>query len=484
MKAFRTFSLFVIGLLIYGQLFSQVVNDTKGGDETYISSLDSPFIKTTVFPSITVGLNSNRAAYSNIRRFLNMNVMVPFAAVRMEEMMNYFNLNYAAPSQDSLVNLKTFRSTCPWNQEKELLFVQVNTTKVDLSTVPPSNLVFLVDVSGSMDLPNRLPLLQSSFRKLVNYLRPIDTLSIVIYGGATGIYLNPTSGAEKEKILKAIDELSAGGTTPGEAGLIQAYTLAKHQFIENGNNRVILATDGDFNVGQKKEEDLELLISKMQASGIYLTCLGVGMGNYKDSKIEVMARKGNGNFAYLDTEDEGEKVLVKEFTQNLYTVAEDVYLSVHFDSTKLNGYRLVGYNNAKSSYKDSLPLVEGGELGYEQSVMAVFEVQMKQQTDASFATIDLHYKPSFSNKPEVLKTACDAPLVSFEQAPAPYRFAASLSLFGMMLRHTEYAKDKKWIELVELSKKAVDLNDPKQKEYVELLQKAQRIYVPSKRKKS
>lgn len=484
MKAFRTLCLFAMGLLIGSQVCAQVIKDTKGGDETYISSLDSPFIKTTEFSSAVVGLNSNRAAYSNIRRFLNMDVMVPFAAVRIEEMLNYFNVNYNAPQENGLVDLHHFRSACPWNNEKELLYVQVNTAKIDLSAVPPSNLVFLIDVSGSMDLPNRLPLLKASFKKLVQYLRDTDTLSIVIYGGATGIYLNPTSGIEKEKIYKAIDELSAGGTTPGEAGLIQAYNLAKHQFIEHGNNRIILATDGDFNIGQKNEEDLELLISKMKTNGIYLTCLGVGMGNYKDSKIEIMARKGNGNFAYLDSEDEGEKVLVKEFTQNLYTAAENVTLTIQFDSTKLSGYRLIGYNNAKASFGSEIKKIEGGEIGYGQSVLAIYELQFKKEVTGEYAAIDLQYTEAVSGKAQRIAINCSAPLIAIDKAPMPYQFAASLSLFGMMLRHTEYVKDKKWVELLELSKRTADLNDPKQKEYVELVQKAQRIYVPSKRKKA
>lgn len=479
MRALRTFCLFVIGLLLGSHIAAQVIKDTKGGDETYMSTKDSPYIKTKENPSIRVALQVNSAAYSNIRRFLKMDVMVPFAAVRIEEMLNYFNINYTEPERDSVLSMRSFRTTCPWNNEKQLLYIQVNTKKIDLRHVPQSNLVFLIDVSGSMDLPNRLPVLKASFHKLVEYLRPTDTLSIVIYGGAMGIYLTPTSGVEKAKIHAAIDELSAGGTTPGEAGLIQAYDLAKAQFISNGNNRVILATDGDFNVGRKSEEELDTLITKMREKGIYLTCLGVGMGNYKDSKIEVLARKGNGNFAYLDTEDEGEKVLVKEFTQTLYTATEDTYLDLQFDSTSLNGYRLLGFNNGKG-----IGMMEGGEMGYGQSTMAIFEVQLNEHTLRDLGKVAIHYKPAHVNRSEVISQTLDATCVPFETAPVPIRFAASMALFGMMLRHNEYDNNKKWLDLLAMVLKSVDLDDPKQKEYVALVQHAQKIYVLHKRKKS
>ncbi len=319
-------------------------------------------------------MNIDKASYSNIRRFINTNTPVPPDAVRIEEMLNYFNEAYSEPDPGQLFKIKSVLTACPWNQENQLLFINVNSRKLNLDALPPCNLVFLIDISGSMDMPNRLPLLQSSFKLLVNNLRPKDTVSIVVYGGAVGIQLNATSGADKEKILKAIDELVPGGSTPGESGIKLAYDVAQNHFIKGGNNRVILATDGDFNVGAKTEDELDELISQKRQSGIYLTCLGVGMGNYKDSKIQTLAKKGNGNFAYLDNFPEAEKVLLTEFTQTLYAVADNVYMNVNFDPNYVSEYRLIGFDNKVGALNDSLSVIEGGEVGSGHSIIAAFEI--------------------------------------------------------------------------------------------------------------
>ena len=256
-------------------------------------------------------------------------------------------------------------------------------------------------------MPNRLPLLKSSFRKLVENLRPIDTVSIVVYGSVVGVMLPPTSGENKKKIFDAIEELEPGGFTPGEAGILQAYKLAESKFIKGGNNRVILATDGDFNVGQNNEKQLEELITRMKQTGIYLTCLGVGMGNYKDSKIEVLAKKGNGNFAYLDNEQEGEKVLVKELTQTLFTAADDVYMNVEFNPDLVKSYRLVGFDNKRAALADSSSELEGGEIGSGHSVIALFELVPTDENKEAMSVgtmskyisrIRMHYK--YPEKPE------------------------------------------------------------------------------------
>jgi len=286
------------------------------GDETYACILENHFVNARKFPNTGMSLNVDRASYSNIRRFITLKSLVPPDAVRIEEMLNYFNLNYTEPDGQDLFNIKTTLSSCPWNADNQLFYINLCSKKLNLDTLLPSNLVFLIDVSGSMDMPNRLPLLQSAFRLLVNNLRDKDSVAIVVYGGITGVMLNTTSGGEKEKILKTIDGLTPGGTTSGESGVKLAYSVARNHFIKGGNNRVILATDGDFNVGMKTEEELDQLISQQRESGIYLTCLGVGMGNYKDSKIQTLAKKGNGNFAYLDNFKEAEKVLLKEFPQH------------------------------------------------------------------------------------------------------------------------------------------------------------------------
>ncbi|MBS1738297.1 MAG: von Willebrand factor type A domain-containing protein, partial [Bacteroidetes bacterium] len=289
--------------------------------ESYTNIVENDFIKTTSETKTSFSMRIDKASYSNVRRIINQGMKVPADAVRIDEMLNYFNFNYTAPPPGDVFKLNAQLTSCPWNADHQLLFLDVSARKLNLDKVPPSNLVFLIDVSGSMDMPNRLPLLKAAFQLLVKNLRPIDTVSIVVYGGTVGIWLMPTSGAEKDKISKSIEELNASGDTPGEAAIRTAYKLAESTFNKKGNNRIILATDGDFNVGQASEKELESLISKEKLSGVYLTCLGVGMGNYKDSKIEILAKKGNGNFAYIDDLREAEKVLITEFTQTMYSVA-------------------------------------------------------------------------------------------------------------------------------------------------------------------
>ena len=246
------------------------------GDETYTSLLENQFVKAEQFPQTGVSLNIDKASYSNVRRFLVQNSQVPPDAVRIEEMLNYFNLGYHQPDPGNTFFLQSTLTSCPWNEGNQLFLLNLSAQKINTDSLPPSNLVFLIDVSGSMDMPNRLPLLKSAFRLLVDNLREKDTVSIVTYGGISGIMLQPTSGNNKDTILKVIDELEAAGSTPGESGIRTAYGLAKHHFVKDGNNRVILATDGDFNVGLKTEEELDQLITQHRESGIYLTCLGVG----------------------------------------------------------------------------------------------------------------------------------------------------------------------------------------------------------------
>ncbi|MFT3701129.1 MAG: von Willebrand factor type A domain-containing protein [Agriterribacter sp.] len=460
-------------------------------DETYSPLVENGFVKTDDNPVTGLTLNINRASYSNIRRFINMNSPVPEDAVRIEEMLNYFNFNYAPPQGDSIFSLRSQVSSCPWNSENELLFVQVASKKLNLDNVPPSNLVFLVDVSGSMDMPNRLPLLKSSFRKLVQNLRPIDTVSIVVYGGVTGVMLPPTSGDDKKKILQAIEDLSAGGFTPGEAGIRQAYRLAHNTFIKGGNNRVILATDGDFNVGETGEKELEALIVQMKQGGIYLTCLGVGMGNYKDSKIEILAKKGNGNFAYLDDEREGEKVLVKELTQTLYAVADNVSLNVNFNNDIVKEYRLIGFDNKRSALSDTSSTLEGGEIGSGHSVIAVFELYPVHKNDGvskmpektPVATVSINY--CYPGKKEMIKQEyqCSYNYRSLNNLDNYFRFATSVCMFGGLLHGSPYLRDVGWDEALALAKGSMDITNPLQTEFFDLLTKGKKIYEPSRRKK-
>ncbi|HEX5027012.1 MAG TPA: von Willebrand factor type A domain-containing protein [Agriterribacter sp.] len=461
-------------------------------DETYSALIENGFVQTGDNPVTGITLNVNRASYSNIRRFINMHSEVPEDAVRIEEMLNYFNFNYIEPGADSIFTIRSQLSSCPWNEENQLLFLQVSSKKLNLDSVPPSNLVFLIDVSGSMDMPNRLPLLKSAFRKLVANLRPVDKVSIVVYGGVTGVMLQPTNGDQKEKILQAIEEIAAGGFTPGEAGIRQAYRLAGNTFIKDGNNRVILATDGDFNVGESGETELESLILKMKQGGIYLTCLGVGMGNYKDSKIEILAKKGNGNFAYLDDEREGEKVLVKELTQTLYAVADNVSLNVHFNPKAISTYRLIGFDNKRTAIQDTASTLEGGEIGSGHSVIAVFEVAPDKSSNnppsatevaEKLATITINY--SLPGKKELIKQVynCRNNYKPLNNLDPYFSFATSVCMFGGFLHSSPYLKKATWDDVLALAKTSMDVTNPLHNEFVDMVTNAQKIYEPTKRKR-
>ena len=460
-------------------------------DETYSVLVENGFIQTDGNPVTGITPNVNRASYSNIRRFINMNSQVPEDAVRIEEMLNYFNFNYLEPGDDSTFTVRSQLSSCPWNSENQLLFVQMASKKLNLNSIPPSNLVFLIDVSGSRDMPNRLPLLKSAFRKLVENLRAVDTVSIVVYGGVTGVMLPPTSGDKKEKILQAIEELAAGGFTPGEAGIRQAYRLAHNTFIRDGNNRVILATDGDFNVGVSGENELESLILKMKQGGIYLTCLGVGMGNYKDSKIEALAKKGNGNFAYLDDEKEGEKVLVKELTQTLYAVADNVSLNIHFNAEAIRSYRLIGFDNKRTVLEDTTSTLEGGEIGSGHSMIAVFEVTpgSSQATNRlpdeqqQLAAVTINYNLPGKKEQLMQVYECINNYKPLEQLDHYFSFATSVCMFGGFLHSSPYLKKATWDDVVNLTKASMDVSNPLHTEFFDMVVKAKKIYEPSKKRK-
>ena len=457
------------------------------GDETYARIIENQFINAGSYPSTNVSLNIDRASYSNIRRFLAQGSFVPPDAVRIEEMLNYFNLNYNEPKGKDPFSIKTKLTFCPWNSNNRLFFIDLSAKKISLESLPPSNLVFLIDVSGSMDMANRLPLLKSAFRLLVNNLRAKDSVAIVVYGGITGTMLNTTSGAEKEKILNAIDELTPGGSTPGESGINLAYSMARRHFIPGGNNRVILATDGDFNVGLKSEEELDELISRNGESGIYLTCLGVGMGNYKDSKIQTLARKGNGNFSYLDNFNEAQKVLMKEFTQTLYAVADDAYMNVEFNPHYVKSYRLLGFDNKVGALKDSLALVEGGEIGSGYSMMGIFEIAPGTVGDTimieRFAQVRLHYRQPNDTTHCVFTHKSIYDFEDFADIAKGYRFASAVAMFGSLLRSSSFVKGIDWNTILLLANASADPADLLQKEFISLVGQAKVLYSKGKKKK-
>ncbi|MGZ8536662.1 MAG: YfbK domain-containing protein [Flavisolibacter sp.] len=461
------------------------------GDETYASIIENQFINTTAYPATGLTLNVDRASYSNIRRFISMNTSVPPDAVRLEEMLNYFNFNYKEPPPNRTFQIKTILTDCPWNENNLLMLAHITSKKLNLDSLPPTHLVFLIDVSGSMDMPNRLPLLKSGFKALVNNLRPKDSVSIVVYGGIVGISLPTTGGGEKEKILRTIDSLQPGGSTPGASGIKLAYSVAKNHFIKGGNNRIILATDGDFNVGLKSEQELEEMISEQSASGIYLTCLGIGMGNYKDSKIQLLAQKGNGNFAYIDSYAEVDKVLLKEFSQTLYTVADDAYLNVEFDPDFVKEYRLLGFDNKVGALKDKEAIIEGGEIGSAYSTLVAFEL-VPTNKGLSYAgdqemhqsvNFSLQYKlPGLSNT-LILNEKPPLKYEIFEEIPKCYRFASAVLMFGAALRNSRFVKDINWNDIQKIAYDAVDRNNYSQMEFLTIVQNAENIYGKKKRKK-
>jgi Ca-activated chloride channel homolog len=464
--------------------------DWTVGGETYSSLVENDFIPAVRFPETGFAVTINKASYSNVRRFLNMGSTIPPDAVRIEELLNYFNFAYTDPPKDSCFSLRSHLSDCPWNPANRLLFLQVCARKLDPARIPPANLVFLVDVSGSMDLPNKLPLLKSAFSLLVNNLRPIDTVSIVIYGNAVGVWLPPTSGQDKKKILQAIDDLSPGGATPGEAGIRAAYRVARSQLIRGGNNRVILATDGDFNEGETSEEELEKLVIQYKDWGIYLTCLGVGMGNYKDSKLEVLARKGNGNFAYLDDEQEAEKVLVREFTQTVYAVADDAYLNISFTPSLVKDYRLIGFDNKIKVLSDSLSEIQGGEVGSGHSLLALFEITpadggsatesgnggLEGSNGGMLAHVVLNYKLPGDPVERTTGYACPNETIPFRDLQPCYRFASSIALFGGLLKKSRFMRQADWKDAIEMAEQSRDPADGMQQEFIGLIEKARKIY--------
>jgi Ca-activated chloride channel family protein len=462
-------------------------------DETYFQLVENEFVDADKFPNTGFSLNVNKASYSNIRRFINMGSTVPPDAVRTEELLNYFNLHYREPENKDVFKIETQLTSCPWDINKQLLFLNINAKKLDLKKIPPSNFVFLIDASGSMDMPNRLPLLKAAFPLFVKNLRAIDTVSIVTYGGSVGVWLQPTGGDEKEKIIKSIEELSASGDTPGEAAIITAYQLARSTYIKNGSNRVILATDGDFNVGLTSEKAMDELITREKQSGVFLTCLGVGMGNFKDSKLETLAKRGNGNYAYLDDINEAEKVLVKELTQTFYAVADNVYMNMQFNPKLVKQYRLIGFDNKRDAVSDSTVDIEGGEIGSGSSVLAVFEI-IPADTDNKLVTGDttaadriaklsMNYSLCNDTTKLSMEFTCPSAFTEFKNIDKELQFATAVTLFGLKVKQSKYIKDVDWLEIETLATSSYNENDYLQTEFLQIIDKAKKIYKTKKGKK-
>ncbi|MGC8750244.1 YfbK domain-containing protein [Hydrotalea sp.] len=458
--------------------------------ESYSSLIENQFVNAKNYPETGFSINIDKASYSNIRRFINNGMYVPSNAVRIEEMLNYFDLRgpqFPKPKDSASFCVASTLTSCPWNETNLLLFVQLQAPKINLNKIPPNNLVLLIDISGSMDHPSKLPLLQSAFKLLIENLRPEDKVSIVTYGGGVHVALSATPGNEKLKINNIIDSLYADGDTPGESAIKTAYDIAKNNFIPNGNNRIILATDGDFNVGKTTEQELEQLVSYQKQSGIFLTCLGVGMGNYKDSKLEILAKKGNGNFAYIDNIHEAEKTLIREFTKTMYAVAVDAYANVEFNAEIVKKYRLIGFDNKRAAIIDTTSLLEGGEVGSGHNMMAVFEIvpvtnERINLKDPNIALLNLSFHLPKHTKQITQNFQLPFNTIDFNYAPKQIKLATSIIMFGSLLRQSKFVKNYGFQDAINLAQSSINNSNISEQELLTLMQKANNIYNYRKKK--
>ncbi|TAK42457.1 MAG: DUF3520 domain-containing protein [Saprospiraceae bacterium] len=447
--------------------------------EDYDRINENRFFEVTQNPLSTFSIDVDAASYSNLRRFIQNGQTPPADAVRIEEMVNYFDYEYPQPQGEAPFAVATEISECPWNNQNRLLLVGMQGKKMATENLPPSNLVFLIDVSGSMQDFNKLPLVKSSLKMLVNQLRKEDRVAMVVYAGAAGLVLPSTSGASRQKILDAIERLEAGGSTAGAAGIKLAYQLARENFAKEGNNRVILCTDGDFNIGTSSDGELVGLIEKERENGVFLTVLGYGMGNYKDNKMQKLADAGNGNHYYIDNINESKKVLVNEFGGTLFTIAKDVKIQIEFNPAKVQGYRLIGYENRllnKEDFNDDKK--DAGELGAGHRVTALYEIipvgvkspflssvdDLKYQKievakpagmTGEMLTIKLRYKAPDGDLSQLIEKPVVDRQPDAGSTSDNFRFAAAVAEFGMLLRHSEFIGNATYSHAANLAKGAI-----------------------------
>lgn len=429
-------------------------------------------------PLSTFSIDVDTANFSNIRRMLNQGFLPEPKSVRIEELVNYFAYDYPQPEDEHPFAVYSEMSVCPWNQKRNLVHIGLQGKKLNLTKAPPSNLVFLLDVSGSMNAPNKLPLVVESMKMLSENLRGTDKVAIVVYAGAAGEVLPSTGGNQKMKINEALDRLQAGGSTAGGAGINLAYKIAEENYIQGGNNRIILCTDGDFNVGASSDAHLSDLIEQKRNKGVYLTVLGFGMGNYKDNKLELLADKGNGNYAYIDNLTEAKKFLVNEMASTLYTIAKDVKLQIEFNPAHVKAYRLIGYENRllnKEDFKDDTK--DAGELGAGHNVTAVYEIIPMESKETVPELDNLKYQDNkiseaAKNSPEALtvklryklpdsdtSTPFEVPVMNktlpLEKSSENYKFSAAVIGYGLMLQESENKAALTWQMVKDLAKESL-----------------------------
>lgn len=473
-----------------------LIYDRYANREEYSHNAENRFKSPVKDPLSTFSIDVDAASYSNIRRFINQGEMPPKDAVRIEEMINYFNYNYPKPTGNDPVRITTEVGICPWNKTHRLVQIGLKAREIESKNLPASNFVFLIDVSGSMFGPTRLELVKSSLRLLVNNLREKDRVAIVTYCGDARVALPSTPGNEKQKIKDALETLTAGGSTAGGAGIKEAYRIAQKNFIAQGNNRIILCTDGDFNVGASSETELENLIESKRKGGIFLTVLGYGMGNYKDNKMQILAQKGNGNHAYIDNIQEANKVLVNEFGSTMYAVAKDVKLQVEFNPAKVQSYRLVGYETRILNNEDfNDDTKDAGEMGAGHTVTALYEIiptgisgnipgsidPLKYQTETNIntqtgnsselLTVKLRYKtPEEEKSKKIEKSVTDT---GKDNVSPDFRFASAVAMFAQLLKDSDFKGEATYDKVIETANKGLSF-DPEgyRAEFVRLVQSA------------
>jgi Ca-activated chloride channel family protein len=464
--------------------------------EEYARINDNAFKEVGKNPLSTFSVDVDKASYSNIRRHISQGNLPPADAVRVEEMINYFHYTYPQPKENEPFSITTEYTECPWNKEHNLVHIGMRAREIKADSVPANNLVFLIDVSGSMDEPDKLPLLKEGLSLLIGQLKPKDRVAMVVYAGAAGVVLNSTSGTHKEEIEEALKNLEAGGSTAGGAGVQLAYKIAKENFLQGANNRVILATDGDFNVGVSSDGELKRLIEEERESGVYLTVLGFGSGNYKDSKMEQLADKGNGNYAYIDNISEAKKVLVKEMNATLHTIAKDVKLQIEFNPTKVKAYRLVGYENRLLADEDfNNDKKDAGDMGAGHTVTAIYEIipagssealpsvdPLKYQTMQASAgsandevmTIKCRYKKPGKLKSIRLSQVVTNERKSFDETSENCKFSCAVAEFGMLLRNSEFKGSSSYKSVLKQAKAAKgDDDEGYRAEFISLVEKAE-----------
>lgn len=466
----------------------------NNNSERYEAPQENCFKRVKNNPLSTFSSDVDVASYANIRRIINQGSLPPAEAVRIEEMVNYFKYDDKFPENDEPFSVNTELSECPWNVNHQLLRIGIQGKKIEFNESVACNLVFLVDVSGSMSSQDKLPLLQSALILLTDQLKENDRVAIVAYAGNAGLVLPSTKGKNKQQITDAIKNLSAGGSTAGGEGILLAYEIAKENFIEKGNNRVILATDGDFNVGVTDDNELVKLIEEKRESGVFLTVLGFGTGNYQDAKMEKLADKGNGNYAYIDNIVEAKKVLVKELAGTLITIAKDVKIQIEFNPETVKEYRLIGYENRILNDEDfNDDKKDAGEVGAGHSVTALYEIisanskeseakidELKYQKNTSLGTnneictIKLRYKEPKENTSKLITHAVVHNKVSFESASENFRFCAAVAEFGLLLKESKYKSNSSFGAVIKTAKSAKGTDeDGYRSEFIKLCETAE-----------